>query len=55
MVIVNKVGNAPVSQCTVSAVQPGKPRYRTDSGVAGAGTDYTKTLVGKTVIVYLSC
>lgn len=55
MVIVNRTGNAPLSQCAVSAVQPGKPRYRTDSGVPGAGMDYTKTVVGKTVIVYLSC
>jgi hypothetical protein len=54
-VIVNKTGNAPLSQCAVSAVKPGHTYSRTDSGVPGAMNDYTETVVSKTVNVYLSC
>jgi hypothetical protein len=54
-VIVNKTGNAPLSQCTVSAVKPGHTLSRTDSGAPGAMGDLTTTVVSKTVNVYLSC
>jgi hypothetical protein len=54
-VIVHKVGNAPLSQCTVRATKPGHTYTRTDSGVPGVQDDYTKTVVAKTVNVYVSC
>jgi hypothetical protein len=54
-VVVHKVGNAPLSQCSVSAVKPGHTRTRTDSGVPGAQNDFTETVVAKTVNVFLSC
>jgi hypothetical protein len=54
-VIVHKVGNAPLSQCTVSATKPGHKYTRTDSGVPGAQGDYSKTVVTKTINVYVSC
>jgi hypothetical protein len=54
-VIVNKIGSGPLSQCTVSAIKPGHTTTRTDSGVPGAQGDYSKTVVAKTVNVYLSC
>jgi len=54
-VIVNKTGNAPLSQCTVSAVKPGHTYSRTDSGAPGAMGDLTTTVVSKTVNVYVSC
>jgi hypothetical protein len=54
-VIVNKAGNAPLGQCTVSAVKPGHVYSRTDSGAPGAMDDLTTTVVSKTVNVYLSC
>jgi hypothetical protein len=54
-VIVNKVGNAPLSQCRVSAVRPGQTYSRSDSGVPGAMMDYTTTLVGQTVYVQIAC
>jgi hypothetical protein len=54
-VIVHKVGDAPLSQCTVSATKPGHTYTRTDSGVPGAQQDFTETVVTKTVNVYVSC
>ena len=54
-VIVHKVGNAPLSQCTVSATKPGHTYTRTDSGVPGAQQDYTETVVAQTINVYVSC
>jgi hypothetical protein len=54
-VIVHKVGSAPLSQCSVSAVKPGHTRSRTDSGIPGAQSDFTETVVAKTVNVFLSC
>ena len=54
-VIVNKVGNASLSQCRVSAVRPGQTYSRSDSGVPGAMMDYTTTVVGRTVFVEVAC
>lgn len=54
-VIMNKVGNGPLSQCRVSAVRPGQTYSRSDSGVPGAMMDYTTTIVGRTVYVEVTC
>ena len=54
-VIVNRVGTASLDQCTVSAVRPGQTFSRTDSGVAGAGSDLVTTITNKTVYVDVSC
>jgi hypothetical protein len=54
-VIVNRVGNAPPEQCTVSAVGPGHTFSRTDSGVPGAGDDPVTTVTSKTVYVHIIC
>ena len=54
-VIVNRVGTAPVDQCTVNAVRPGQTFSRTDSGVAGAGDDLVTTVTNKTVYVDVVC
>lgn len=52
-VIVHKVGNSPLGECTVSATKPGHTYSRTDSGVPGGG--HTTTVTGKTINVYVSC
>lgn len=52
-VIVNKVGNAALSDCTVSATKPGHTYTRTDSGAPGDNDSITVT--AKTIIVYVSC
>jgi hypothetical protein len=44
-VIINKVGSAPLAQCSVSAVRPCQTYSRTDSGVPGAGGDDLVTTV----------
>jgi hypothetical protein len=54
-VIVNRVGTAPVDQCTLGAVRPGQTFSRTDSGVPGAADDLVTTVTNKTVYVDLSC
>lgn len=54
-VLVNRVGTAPLEQCTVSAVRPGQTFSRTDSGVPGAGDDLVRTVTSKTVYVDISC
>ena len=54
-VIVNRVGTAPVDQCTVNAVRPGQTFSRTDSGVAGAGDDLVTTVTNKTVYIDVVC
>lgn len=54
-VVVNKVGNAPMDTCSVSAVRPGLSIVRMDSGVPGAGTDHTTTVVSRTVFVDITC
>jgi hypothetical protein len=51
----NKTGNAPLQTCTISAVRPGPTITRMDSGVPGAGTDHTTTVVSRTVYVDLTC
>ena len=54
-VIVNRVGTAPLDQCTVSAVRPGRTLSRTDSGAPGAGDDIVTTVTSKTVYVDVAC
>jgi hypothetical protein len=54
-VIVNRVGTAPVDQCTLGAVRPGQTFSRTDSGVPGAADDLVTTVTNKTVYVDVSC
>jgi hypothetical protein len=61
-VILNKVGSAGLSECTVTAVRPGATYMRTDSGIPGAhsgieGTtgDLTFTELSKTVYVDIKC
>lgn len=55
-VIVNKTGNAPLSQCTVAAVKPGHTYSRTDRAAPGTQGDHpVTTVLSKTVNVHLSC
>jgi hypothetical protein len=54
-VILNKVGAAPLSQCSVSSIRPGQTFSRTDSGVPGAGNDIVTTVTDKTVYVDVRC
>jgi hypothetical protein len=53
-VVLNKVGNAPLEQCSVTAVRPGQTYSRTDSGVPGANHPVT-TITNQTVYVDLRC
>jgi hypothetical protein len=46
-VIVNRVGTAPLDQCTVSAVRPGQTYSRTD--------DVVTTVTNKTVYIDVAC
>ena len=52
-VIVNRVGTAPLDQCTVNAVRPGQTFSRTDSGVPG--DHLVTTVTNKTVYVDVVC
>ena len=54
-VIVNKVGTASLSNCTISAVRPGQTYSRTDSGAPGAQDDLVTTVTDKTVYVDVAC
>lgn len=54
-VIVNKLGAAPLSACTVGAIRPGQTLSRTDSGVPGAGNDVITTVQSKTVYLDAKC
>jgi hypothetical protein len=54
-VIVNKVGTAPLSNCTTSAVRPGQTYSRTDSGAPGAQDDIVTTVTDQTVYVHVAC
>ena len=54
-VMINKVGGAPVDQCTVAAVRPGPTYSRTDSGTPGAQDHSHTTVTGKTVFVDIAC
>jgi hypothetical protein len=54
-VVVNKVGTAPLSNCTMGAVRPGQTYSRTDSGAPGAQDDLVTTVTEKTVYVDLAC
>jgi hypothetical protein len=54
-VILNKIGNGPLDQCTVSAVRPGQTFSRMDSGAPGAMDDIVTTLTARTVYVDVTC
>ena len=54
-VMVNKVGTAPLGNCTISAVRPGQTYSRTDSGAPGAQDDLITTVTGKTAYVDMAC
>ena len=54
-VIVNRVGTAPLDQCTLNAVRPGQTFSRTDSGVPGADNDIVTTVTTQTVYVDVTC
>jgi hypothetical protein len=54
-VILNKVGTAPLDQCTVDSVRPGQTFSRTDSGAPGAMDDIVTTVTSRTVYVDVSC
>lgn len=53
-VILNKVGNTSLEQCTVTAVRPGQTYSRTDRGVPGARHPVT-TITNQTVYVDVRC
>jgi hypothetical protein len=52
-VIVNRVGTAPLSACSIGAVRPGHQVTRTDSGFPG--DSLTTAVISKTVYVDLTC
>ena len=54
-VVMNRVGTAPLDQCTISAVRPGQTFSRTDSGAPGAQDDIVTTVTNKTVYVDVAC
>jgi hypothetical protein len=54
-VILNKVGTAPLAQCTVDAIRPGQTFGRMDSGAPGAMDDIVTTVTARTVYVDVSC
>jgi hypothetical protein len=54
-VLLNKVGGAPLDQCSVTRVRPGQTFSRNDSGVPGAGSDVITTVTDKTVYIDLAC
>jgi hypothetical protein len=54
-VIVNKIGTAPLGQCTVDSVRPGQTFARMDSGAPGAMDDIVTTVTATTVYVDVSC
>jgi hypothetical protein len=56
-VVVNRTGNAPSEQCTVSAVRPGQTFSRSDtgSGLPGAWDDIVTTVTSNTVYVDIVC
>ena len=54
-VVVNRVGTAPLDQCTIRAVRSGQTYSRTDSGVPGSHNDVITTVTNKTVYVDVAC
>ena len=54
-VLVSRVDNAAVNQCTLNAVRPGQTFSRTDSGAPGAQDDLVTTVTNKTVYVDVTC
>jgi hypothetical protein len=54
-VIVNRTGNRPLSECTVTGVRLGHTFSRFDSGYPGAQMDPMSQVVGMTVYVDTSC
>ncbi len=54
-VIVNKVGAAPLGQCTLAGIRPGQTYSQVDSGVPGAQNDFHASVRQKTVYVDVAC
>jgi hypothetical protein len=54
-VIVNRTGNQPLSECTVTGIRPGHTFSRFDSGYPGAQMDPMSQVVGMTVYVDTNC
>jgi hypothetical protein len=54
-VILNKIGTAPLDQCSVGSVRPGQTFARMDSGAPGAGSSIVTTVTSKTVYVDVNC
>ena len=54
-VIVSRVDNAAVNQCTLNSVRPGQTFSRTDTGVPGAQDDPVTTVTNRTVYVDVIC
>ncbi|SCX22356.1 hypothetical protein [Mycolicibacterium fluoranthenivorans] len=54
-VIVDRIGTAVGSDCSVRSVRPGQLYSRTDTGAPGAGTSLVTTLLSKTVYVDVGC
>jgi hypothetical protein len=52
-VILNRIGGAPLSACSISAIRPGQEVTRTDSG--NPGDVRATTVVSKTVYVDVAC
>jgi hypothetical protein len=54
-VLLNKIGTAPLDQCTVKGVRPGQTFQRMDSGAPGAGSSIVTTVTAKTVYLDVAC
>jgi len=56
-VLLNRVGTAPLEQCSVASVRPGQTFARMDSGsgAPGAEDDIVTTVTSMTVFLDLSC
>lgn len=51
IVIVNRLGSAPLERASVVGIRPGQNYSRTDSGFPGARGDYVTSIARKTVYV----
>ncbi|WP_396921195.1 hypothetical protein [Mycolicibacterium sp.] len=54
-VLVNRIGAAPLEDCRVNDVRPGRTFSRTDSGAPGAGSSLVTTVTDRTVVVDVAC
>jgi hypothetical protein len=54
-VILNKIGTAPLDQCSITSVRPGNTFERNDSGAPGAGSSIVTTVTDKTVYLDVAC